>query len=48
MANDFWRFLREEKKWWLTPLVIVLLIALALVLVGVFDSGLQPFAYPDR
>lgn len=25
LINDFWFFLRENKKWWLIPLLIVLL-----------------------
>ncbi len=37
-------FLLHNKKWWLTPIIIgLLLIALLLVLSG---SGLAPFIYP--
>ena len=37
-------FLREKKKWWLTPvLVVLLLVGVLLVLAG---TGLAPFLYP--
>jgi hypothetical protein len=38
-------FLRREKKWWLMPLVAVLVI-LALVIVFAQSSSLAPFLYP--
>ena len=42
---EFIQFLRQEKKWWLVPLVAVLLLLAALIL---FSSGsvLAPFMYP--
>ncbi len=41
---EFWDFLRYSKKWWLTPVVLVL----ALVGLFVFLSGtaMAPFLYP--
>jgi hypothetical protein len=42
-AAEFWHFLRHNKRWWLTPIVLVLLLAGALVLLG--GSGLAPFIY---
>lgn len=42
---DLWRFLRVRKRYWLLPIVIILLIA-ALVSVWVSSSSLAPFVYP--
>ena len=37
-------FLRDQKKWWLTPVIVVLLlVGVLLVLAG---TGLAPFLYP--
>ena len=41
--GEFWGFLRENKKWWLVPILITLLIfGLLVVLSG---TGLAPFIY---
>lgn len=42
--KDFWRFLRERKKWWLLPVVLVLL-AVGLLLVLSSGSAVAPFIY---
>ena len=41
---EFWLFLRTNKKWWLTPILIVLLLLAVLTLIG--NSPLAPFFYP--
>jgi hypothetical protein len=44
ILSDLWGFLRQNKKWWVLPLLLALL-ALA-VLVALFSSpGLAPFIY---
>lgn len=45
LVKEFWAFLKQEKKWWLVPLVVLLLILGALI---VFGSGsvLAPLMYP--
>ena len=45
LVKEFLLFLRQEKKWWLWPLVLVLLLLGALI---VFSSGsvLAPLLYP--
>jgi hypothetical protein len=45
LLKEFLLFLRQEKKWWLWPLVLVLLVLGALI---VFSSGsvLAPLMYP--
>jgi len=42
--KEFWLFLKYNKKWWLLPIIITLLILGLLVLLG--GSGLAPFIYP--
>ena len=41
--SDLWGFLRENKKWWLLPILVVLLLfGLLIFLAG---TGLAPFIY---
>jgi len=40
---EFWYFLLHNKKWWLTPIFLLLLILGALVILGA--SGAAPFIY---
>jgi hypothetical protein len=42
--KDIWRFLLARKKWWLVPLIIVLIILGALVILG-STSAIAPFIY---
>lgn len=44
ILKEFWSFLRERKKWWLTPIVFFLLM-LGVVLVAAKGSALAPFIY---
>ena len=41
---EFWEFLRQEGKWWLIPILAVLL--LLGVLAFLSTTGLAPFIYP--
>jgi hypothetical protein len=41
--SEFWGFLRYNKKWWLLPIVIVLL--LLGVLVALSSTAVAPFIY---
>ena len=43
LAREFWYFLKYNKKWWLLPILVTLLILCLLVLVG--SSSLAPFLY---
>jgi hypothetical protein len=40
---ELWGFLRENKKWWLTPILFVLLLAGLLVVLS--STGVAPFIY---
>jgi hypothetical protein len=44
ILSEFWSFLRVRKKWWLAP-IVVLLLALGLILVLTEGSALAPFIY---
>jgi len=42
--RELWTFLRTRKKWWLTP-IIVLLVLLGTLIVLTEGSALAPFIY---
>jgi hypothetical protein len=44
ILREFWDFLRVRKKWWLAPVVIILVL-LGLILVITEGSALAPFIY---
>ena len=44
VLKEFWRFLMERKKWWLAPIMIVLLL-LGLLIIFAETSALAPFIY---
>jgi hypothetical protein len=45
LAKEFLLFIKHEKKWWLVPLITVLLIV-GVVMVFANTSALAPFLYP--
>jgi hypothetical protein len=45
LVREFLAFIRDEKKWWMIPLVLVLLLVGALI-VFAGSSPLAPFVYP--
>jgi len=44
IIGEFWQFLRVRKKYWLAPIVIVLVL-LSLLIVLTQGSALAPFIY---
>ncbi len=40
---EFWAFVRQNKKWWLTPIIITLLLVAVLVMIGASGGG--PLTY---
>ncbi len=44
LLNELWAFMRVRKKWWLLPLIAVLLLVGSL-LVFAQGSALAPFIY---
>ena len=43
IVREFWDFLLHNKKWWITPIVIVLL--MVGLLVALSSSAMAPFIY---
>ncbi|MCI0361475.1 MAG: DUF5989 family protein [Planctomycetaceae bacterium] len=43
LLGEFWQFLRHNKKWWLLPILIVLLIFGLLIFLS--GTGAAPFIY---
>jgi hypothetical protein len=43
LLREFWDFLRYNKKWWLTPIVLVLLLVGLLVVLS--STAAAPFIY---
>jgi hypothetical protein len=44
LLKDLWGMLRQNKKWWLTPIVLVLLLVGVLLVLSATPLG--PFLYP--
>ena len=42
--KDMWAFLRERKKWWLLPVIFVLIAVGALIILS-GGSAVAPFIY---
>jgi len=42
--KDLWQFMRERKKFWLVPLILVLLLLGILIVFG-GSSAMAPFVY---
>lgn len=44
ILKEFWDFLKVRKKWWLTPIIIVMLL-LGTLIVFAQGSAVAPFIY---
>ena len=44
IVKEFFEFLKVRKKWWLTPIVVILVLLGALIVFGQ-GSALAPFIY---
>ena len=43
LIGEFWEFLRHNKKWWLLPILLVLLLFGVLIVLS--GTGAAPFIY---
>ena len=43
LLRDFWQFLRLNKKWWLLPILVTLMLLGALIFLS--GTALAPFIY---
>jgi hypothetical protein len=44
LVGELWAFMKERKKWWLAPVIVVMVVVGAL-LVFAQGSALAPFIY---
>ena len=44
IVGEFWQFLRVRKQWWLTPIILFLLL-FGMLIVLTEGSALAPFIY---
>ena len=44
IVRELWEFLKVNKKWWLLPIIILLVLVGALIIVGQ-SSVISPFIY---
>jgi hypothetical protein len=44
ILRELWEFMRARKKWWLGPLILILIL-LSLLIVFAEGSALAPFIY---
>jgi len=44
VLQDLWRFLKVRKRWWLLPMVAVLLLVGVLIILSA-NSAVAPFVY---
>ena len=43
LVREFWDFIRHYKKWWLVPIVVLLLLAGVIAILG--GTAVAPFIY---
>ena len=44
MVGELWSYLKIRKKWWLLPIILMLVVVGALIILGQ-SSALSPFIY---
>ncbi len=45
ILTEFWEFLKERKKFWLLPILLMLMLVIGLVVVAQGAGGVAPFIY---
>ena len=43
IAAEFWLFIKENKRWWLIPIIILFLILISIAIIG--STGEAPAMY---
>lgn len=43
LASEFWGFLRDNKAWWIAPIILCALLLAGVVVLG--STGAAPFIY---
>jgi len=44
LLGEFWAFMRMQKKWWLAPLIVILIL-MGMLIILTEGSALAPFIY---
>ncbi|MBI5392212.1 hypothetical protein HZB00_04375 [Candidatus Woesearchaeota archaeon] len=44
LIREVWEFLKVRKAWWITPIVIMLILVAVLIIIGQ-SSAVSPFVY---
>ncbi len=44
LLGEFWAFMRMQKKWWLAPLIVILIL-MGILIIVTEGSALAPFIY---
>jgi hypothetical protein len=44
LLREFWAFMRMQKKWWLAPLIVILVL-MGILIILTEGSALAPFIY---
>jgi len=44
LLGEFWAFMRMQKKWWLAPLILILVL-MGMLIILTEGSALAPFIY---
>ena len=44
LLKEFWSFMRMQKKWWLAPLILILVL-MGMLIILTEGSALAPFIY---
>lgn len=45
LVGEFWDYLKQNKKWWMLPIILLFLIFGLLLYIGVHYSASLPFIY---
>jgi len=46
IVSELWLFIRENKAWWMTPIIIAVLLLAGLIILGAVGGGAAaPFIY---
>lgn len=45
IVSEFWQFLRQNRKWWLAPLILALLGVGGLLVLAGNNAAIAPFIY---
>ncbi len=46
LIGDMWLLIRRERKFWLIPLIVILLLVIGLLVLAGSAGPLAPFLYP--